>query len=253
MTLRNRGLDVLLVEKTDFIGGTTAYSGGMIWIPDNHHARHAGLKDRPEDALACIVATAGDYHRPDIARAFVEAAPVMLEEFERSDVRFWLAATSLDYFSDRPGAARGRRSLCPEPLDLVRLGSLAKHVRAPLGSTTAFGGMPIPSRSFGDFYAAQHSVRAFARVAGAALRHWADRITGWANGRIAPNGRGLVAALLNAFLAAGGRVEFGAAVTGLKAVGGRIIGCTVTKAGQKIRYTGKAWRDHGRQWRVERA
>lgn len=237
LTLRNRGLNVLLVEKTDFIGGTTAYSEGMIWIPGNHHARDAGLEDRPEDALAYMAAAAGNHYRPDVARAFIEAAPVMLEEFEQSGVCFWLAATSVDYFPDQPGAARGRRSLCPEPFDLARLGAIAKSVRAPLKSTTAFGGMPIPSRSFGDFYAAQRSVFAFVRVAGAALRHWTSRLAGWSNGRIAPNGRGLVAALLHAYLTAGGRVEIGVAVTGLRAADGRIVGCTLMKAGAKYDVT----------------
>lgn len=229
LALRKRGIDVLLVEKTDWIGGTTAHSEGMVWIPGNHLAREMGLEDRTEDALAYIAATAGNYYRPDLALAFLEAAPVMLDELERSGVRFWLASASLDYFQDRPGAARGRRSLCPEPFDLARLGPLAKRIRPPLASTTAFGGMAIPSRAFGDFYAAQRSAGAFARVAGSALRHWADRAAGWTNGRIAPNGRALVAALLHAYLTAGGRVETGTAIADLKVADGRIVGCALRR------------------------
>ena len=62
------GLRVLLVEKTEFVGGTTAWSGGMVWIPANARMQQAGLRDSPTDAAAYLEAPFPNLRTPICAR-----------------------------------------------------------------------------------------------------------------------------------------------------------------------------------------
>src|SRR5690606_36554824 len=80
-----RGAKVLVLEKTAWIGGSAAISGGGIWIPCNHLAREAGLKDSPEEAIAYVRALVGPQARGDLVEAYVAAGAEMLEFLERED------------------------------------------------------------------------------------------------------------------------------------------------------------------------
>jgi 3-oxosteroid 1-dehydrogenase len=61
------GADVLIVEKADMIGGTTAVSGGVMWIPGNAPMKEAGLEDNRDDALAYVRHLAlGVEHEPKL-------------------------------------------------------------------------------------------------------------------------------------------------------------------------------------------
>lgn len=77
------GAEVLIIEKADMLGGTTAVSGGGVWLPGNHHMAEAGIDDSREDALAYIRrVTMGREHDPDLLEVFVDTAPEMLRYLE---------------------------------------------------------------------------------------------------------------------------------------------------------------------------
>ena len=77
------GAEVLVLEKADMLGGTTAVSGGVIWLPGNHVMEQAGVSDSREDALAYIRRmTMGSEPDPELIEIFVDTAPEMLRYLE---------------------------------------------------------------------------------------------------------------------------------------------------------------------------
>ena len=101
---------VALIEKGDQFGGTSATSGGVIWIPASHLAKAAGADDSPEEAASYITALAGDDAEPERISAFVENAPRMLAYMqERTEVRY-ASIPYTDYHAELPGGKMGWRS-----------------------------------------------------------------------------------------------------------------------------------------------
>ncbi|MFA5120954.1 FAD-binding protein [Zavarzinia sp.] len=129
------GLDTIIAEKTEWIGGTTALSGAGTWIPANHHAARAGIADSRAEALDYILAAAPADWRADEERRwrrFAQAAPDMLAFVEaNSPLRFDLVDQG-DPLADLPGAKPFGRMLTPRPLRPAILGPLARRIRPPM-------------------------------------------------------------------------------------------------------------------------
>ncbi len=117
--------DILLVEKSDKIGGTSALSGGGIWVPNNRYAKAAGAEDSIEQAKQYLQETIPEGWVPEkMLDTYLENAPRMVDFLhERTDVRYQSLEKYPDYYTDRPGAKEGHRSLEPEPLDVSIVGS----------------------------------------------------------------------------------------------------------------------------------
>ncbi|HJV27672.1 MAG TPA: FAD-binding protein [Aromatoleum sp.] len=134
------GLSVLVVEKSDRYGGTSAISGGGIWIPNNPHFAAIGGRDSRGQALDYLkAATAG---RVDESRlqAYIDHAPKMIEQLERnSRVRYAVAPKYPDYYPHLPGALPGGRSLDPELFDTSVLGDELERMREPSPATLLMG------------------------------------------------------------------------------------------------------------------
>ena len=124
------GLRTLVLEKTDRLGGTSAYSGAAMWLPGTQVQRRADLDDSPEDARTYLRGLLPD---TDPARidAFLDSAPELVATLEEhEDLTFaWQAFP--DYV-DAPGRHPRGRSIVPEPLDPVRLGDRVELVRPPV-------------------------------------------------------------------------------------------------------------------------
>ncbi|WP_406860329.1 FAD-dependent oxidoreductase [Streptomyces sp. HUAS MG47] len=130
ITARLRGLSALVVEKTDRYGGSTALSGGAIWVPGNLHLDAAGLGDTYEKARAYLDATVGD-RVPDARKdAYLRHGPRMVREFhERTEVRFMYTPGYADYYPEALGGMAQGRSVEPRLMDLRRLGPHAATMR----------------------------------------------------------------------------------------------------------------------------
>lgn len=126
------GMKTLLIEKTDLFGGTTALSGGVIWIPNNPSMKAGGIDDSEADALAYLEAVVG----PDVPRekllSYIRQGPRMLEFFaQHADLSFDAALKYSDYYPDIPGAKPGGRSMEPKPISRRRIGKHAREQRFP--------------------------------------------------------------------------------------------------------------------------
>ncbi|MEG1626471.1 MAG: FAD-binding protein [Pseudomonas sp.] len=138
--LADQGLRVLIVEKSDKYGGTSAISGGGIWIPNNHYFARKGGKDSAELALAYLQAAAGDQVDEGRLRAYLDNAPKMIETLTRtSRVRYAVADKYPDYYPHLPGALPGGRTLDPELFDTSELGEELNHLRKPSPTTLLMG------------------------------------------------------------------------------------------------------------------
>jgi 3-oxosteroid 1-dehydrogenase len=106
---KDMGLSVLIVEKTQKFGGTSATSGGVMWIP-NHGLNDHG--DSREQALEYLNSLCKDVQQRDRLEAYVDQAPEMLRFLTRTGVKV-IAANWPDYFPDQPGARADRSIICP--------------------------------------------------------------------------------------------------------------------------------------------
>lgn len=136
----DQGLSVLVVEKCEVYGGTTAISGGGIWIPCNHLAREAGAQDSYEDAFTYIQACVGEGMSKSRVHAYLDSGARMVRYLhEKTQVRFVTLPEYADYFQHHPGAKPGHRSLDPLPFDARRLGDEFDRQRPPLPATMVGG------------------------------------------------------------------------------------------------------------------
>ena len=135
---------VLLVEYSDRIGGTTAISGGMVWIPANHKMAEAGLPDSLEQARAYLDATVPGASADPRMHAFLAHGDEAIRFLEaRTAMQFQPVRRYPDYYPDRPGATAGGRVLEPVPFDGRALGPDFARLRDPLPEFMLFGGMMV--------------------------------------------------------------------------------------------------------------
>jgi 3-oxosteroid 1-dehydrogenase len=110
------GASVGLFERADEVGGTSAWSGGMVWIPRNHHMAALGIDDSREDVLTYLGSLSHGTISDDLAEAFVDGAPEALAWLEaNTPASFDIIPDFPDYHPEHPGAKPGGgRSLeCP--------------------------------------------------------------------------------------------------------------------------------------------
>ena len=174
LTARIEGLDVLLVEKADRFGGTTARSGGWLWIPGTTQAKAAGVADSPEAVRSYMLGEAEghlDLRRFD---AFLRHGPQAVDYLAaKTAVVFDSAPLYPDYHPDRPGASQGGRTILTRPLRGTELGGDIERLAPPLPELTVFGMMLGSGKEIWHFLRAFKSFESLAyvikRLAGNAL------------------------------------------------------------------------------------
>ncbi len=110
------GATVALFEKATHVGGTTAWSGGQVWIPNNQHMADVGVADSREKALTYIMSLSRGMLEPRLVEAYVDAGPEMIELLEaKTPVQFYAVPGMPDYHPEFPGGSPGggRTLECP--------------------------------------------------------------------------------------------------------------------------------------------
>jgi succinate dehydrogenase/fumarate reductase flavoprotein subunit len=130
ITSVEHGATVKVVEKADQVGGTSAWSGGMIWIPCNPHMEALGISDSREEALTYLASLSHGTIEPALAAAFVDTGPEMVRFMEeRTPVRFQIIEGFPDYHPENPGGKpKGGRSLETPLFPFEELGPWAERV-----------------------------------------------------------------------------------------------------------------------------
>ena len=171
------GLSVVVIEKAGTLGGSTAISGGAVWVPDHPHLAAVGLTENRADVLAYLGAMLGNRLKPDLVGAFLDRGPEMVAFLEKhTELRLVPRAVSPDYHPDLPGAAAGGRTLDPAPFDGRALGAAFKRLRVPLKEFLVFGGMMVNRKDIDTLLGATKTPGNFWCTAKLLLRYGLDRI-----------------------------------------------------------------------------
>lgn len=236
VTARWLGLDVIVAEKAPLLGGTTAWSGGWMWIPRNPLAIAAGIiesADEPRRYLRHELANHYDAARVDM---YLDAGPRMVDFFtSKTALQFIAGNTIPDFHGNSPGAALGGRSVCAAPFDGRELGARLQDLRPPLAETAPFGMAIASGADLKHFLAATYDVPSFRHVAGRIARHGVDLVR-HGRGMHLVNGNALVARLLKSADDLGVRIWTSAAVQQLaRGSAGAVIGATIERDGVMIK------------------
>ncbi len=143
------GRSVLVVERTEYVGGTSALSAATTWVPNSMHAEKVAPPgspdaDNPARVRAFLNAVVGNHSPADIRDAFIDAAPKAIATLEsKSAVHFRPYATHPDYEQDPPEATMRGRALEPVPFDARVLGDDINLIRRPIPEFCLFDGMMI--------------------------------------------------------------------------------------------------------------
>ncbi|MEU2133147.1 FAD-dependent oxidoreductase [Streptomyces sp. NPDC018352] len=230
ITARLRGLSALVVEKTDVYGGSTALSGGAIWVPDNFHLDAAGLGDTPQKARAYLDATVGD--RVPAARkdAYVAYGPRMVREFhDRTSVRFVYTPGYSDYYPERLGGYPQGRSIEPQIFDLKKLGPEQRATLRRAGLPTY--GLTITSKDFRQLNMVGRTWAGRRTAVKVGIQAVKARLSGQ---ELLSLGEALVARMRHSLDTLGGELWLSAPLTGLVEENGRVTGVRVTRDGREL-------------------
>jgi 3-oxosteroid 1-dehydrogenase len=228
LTAADLGLSVVIVEKAGAFGGSTARSGGGIWVPGNAVLRAAGVTDTAGQARAYLAHVAGADVPADLQQAFLEHAPAMLDlVLARTPLRLAWVPGYADYYPEAPGGLACGRSVEPLPLDSRKLGSELAHLARPyLPSPVAITQAEYRWLSLGPRH--PRAVTSGARVAGRALR---GRLSGH---RVLSLGQALAAGLRAGLAAGGVPVWLEVPMTGLEVRDGRVTGVHATRGDEPL-------------------
>jgi 3-oxosteroid 1-dehydrogenase len=124
LTAAHAGLDTVVIEKAPHFGGSTARSGGGVWIPNNDALRRDGVQDTAADARAYLHSIIGDVVPAERIDTYLERGPEALHFlFEHSPLRMQWVPEYSDYYPEAPGGRVGGRSVEPTPFNGKRLGA----------------------------------------------------------------------------------------------------------------------------------
>ncbi len=233
---RDFGMDVLVVEKSDRYGGTSAVSGGGIWIPCNHRIAALGGQDSPQEAIRYIHAVTRDLVTDGRIEAYVEHGRRMVEYLEaNSRVRFEAQPEYADYYPEVPGGKPGFRSMDPLPFDARELGEEFARMREPSPGTLMMGrvGMTMKEarvllcRGPGWIGLTMKILWRYWRDLGGRLRSKRDRFL--------TLGNALVAALRRSLLDRQVPLWLEAPLQGLIEEDGRVVGAELLHLGRPVR------------------
>lgn len=230
-----KGLSVVLVEKAPHYGGSTARSGGGVWIPNNSVLRRDGVLDTPEAARTYLRSIIGDAVEPEKIDTYVDRGPEVLDfVLANSPLRLEWVKDYSDYYPEAPGGRLGGRSVEPKPFDLRQLGSEADKLEP--GYAKAPVNMVVMQSDYRWLNLLQRPhTKGIRRSIRVALRMFLAKARGQNSVGM---GRALIAAMRKGLLDAGVPVWLETPMTGLVTEGSgtheRVVGITVTRGGEEV-------------------
>lgn len=178
ITARRAGLNPILIDKAPVWGGSTAVSGGAIWVPCNPIAARAGMADDRDAARRYIQAEAGNLFNAELVDAFLDAGPQAIAFFN-DDTALSLShrPVSPDYHPTVDGATEGGRALDAHDYDGRRLGPWLKTMRPPIPDFTILGGLTLGRPDIFHFLRMTRSAKSAAYAARRIAGYCSRRVT----------------------------------------------------------------------------
>jgi succinate dehydrogenase/fumarate reductase flavoprotein subunit len=199
-----KGLRVAIVEKTDLVGGTTSYSGGVVWIPNSQQNVASGLEDSVERAEQYLDSAVSNPHERAARREYLERGPEAFAYLESltGPLFYVRAINSPDYFPDVPGASQQGRAMTPISYDGRGLGERFNDIRPPLPELCLFGRQMLELVDVYHLLNARRSVKSAVHTGCLLLRDLKDRVIyrRYGRGTRLTGGNALVAQLYRSVL-----------------------------------------------------
>ncbi|MEP7737771.1 3-oxosteroid 1-dehydrogenase [Nocardioides sp. 31GB23] len=225
------GLDTLLVEKSGYFGGSTARSGGGVWIPGNYALREAGQVDDDdhEQAMAYLEAIVGDVVPRVRRETYLRRGPEVMDFLrERTPLRFaWVPGYS-DYLPEQPGGRAAGRSCEPVPMDASFLGAELERLHPAYSKAPA--NMIVTQADFRRISLGMRTWRGPATMLKVLVRRV---VAGLRRHRMYAMGNAIVISLRQGLIEAGVPLAYDTALDELVLEHGRVVGVRVTRGGQR--------------------
>ena len=227
------GQKVMLCEKTALVGGTSATSGGAIWIVASTQAARVGYQDSLAQGRTYLQHELGRYARHDLIDAFTDSGSAMVDFLEaKSAVQFDVVSMP-DYHAESPGGMAAGRTLTAKPFDGRKLGADFQFLAPPLRKLMVLGGMMLASSEIPMMLRPLQSPQALWVFARNLCRYAKDRL-GYQRGTRLYNGNALVGRLLLSLRQAGAEICRKTALLELIVEEGRVQGAWIqTSTGRK--------------------
>ncbi len=232
ITAASRGLDVLMLEKEARIGGTTARSGGWLWIPGTSLATAQGIREPAGAAAAYLQHEAGTHYDAARVEAFLTVGPQAVDFFtRRTAVQFDMPPVFPDYHAEAQGGLPGGRSMVTRPFDGRELGEHIAELAPPLPELTVFGMMLGSGKEIWHFMRMFRSLTSFAYVTRRMARYGLD-VLRHGRGMTLTNGNALAGRLYRSVLDLKIPVWRSTVARGLIVEEGRVQGAFVERTGE---------------------
>ncbi len=234
---KEAGLDPLVLEKQTLVGGSTAMSGGVMWVPNNVLMQDEGVADSLDEALVYMQSTLGDPDRTNPLarrRAYVTAGNELVGLLQRRGVEFVRAEGFSDYYSELPGGIDRGRSIESQPWNADLLGEewrdkimpgMAQHIGLVV-KTNELRSIQYFNRSFKALFVA---ARVFLRTVISKVRRQ----------KMLTNGAAIIGQLLRLALDDGIPIWTDSPVEELIVEGGRVVGARITRDGKSMSIQGR--------------
>lgn len=231
-----RGLSVLVVEKTGYVGGSTARSGGAFWVPGNETLRAGDAPDTLEAAHEYLRSVVGDGAPSRRWEAFLEQGSDAIAMLRRTTpMEFFWARGYSDYHPENPGGSSLGRTCECAPFDASVLGRERGRLRP--GVLEAPVPMPVTGADYKWMNLMMRTpLRSWPRIA----KRAAQGIGGLALGReYLAGGQALAAGMFAGLVRAGVPVWTHTSLVELTVEGGRVTGAVVDQDGRRVAVTAR--------------
>lgn len=234
VTAAYEGLKVLVVEKAPVYGGTTARSGGWLWIPGTKLAKEQGIHEPAGAARSYLQHEATTHFDGPRVDAFIENGPKAIDFFtEKTCVQFDMPPVFPDYHAEAVGGMPGGRSMVTRPFDARELGSRVEKLAPPIPELTVFGMMLGSGKELWHFLRAFKSLESFWYVTKRFAGHLLD-VVQHGRGMTLTNGNALAGRLAKAAMDLDIPVWLSSPVKKLIIEGDAVVGATVVQDGNPI-------------------
>jgi succinate dehydrogenase/fumarate reductase flavoprotein subunit len=177
ITAKKRGLNVVVLEKEPVFGGTTALSGGVLWIPLNHHGVKQNAQDTADLVHTYMQQETGAFYDTEAVQTFIDHGAKMVDFFERETEMQFIPTLYPDYHPDVAGGVDIGRSILAKPYDIRGLGADMKRLKLPLKTITFMGMMFNSSNAdLKHFFRATKSLTSFFYVAKRLMNHMKELV-----------------------------------------------------------------------------
>lgn len=230
LTAQLKGMSSLVLEKTEFYGGSTALSGGAVWIPLNQYLEESNVGDTKEEARAYLDATVGDRVPSELKEAYLNRGPEMLRYLhdQTEHIRFEYTPGYSDYYPEKPGGFSKGRSVEPILFDLRQLGEERKKMRRANLPTY---GMVMNSYEFHKLNMIKRVFAGKKMALRVGMRLMRSVLTGY---RPSALGEALVGSLRLSLMEAGGELWLSTAFCDFVLEDGKVTGLVVEREGKRM-------------------